>query len=167
MTLPEYITATRTTDLVNTVRHAALGLISEVGEVYGVLAKLERGDKIDRAERMTGELGDVAWYLARLTDLAAPSLLAPDLDPPLTFQAYDCLQDPFDDLAARLSDFGFMYLQHPGGASRDGWHRLSWSRWARLCRIENLDPLTVLESNLAKLRDRAARRVLQGDGDHR
>ena len=167
MTLPEYITATRTTDLVNTVKHAALGLISEVGEVYGVLAKIERGDKIDQAERMTGELGDVAWYLARLTGLSAPSLLAPDLDPPLTFQAYDGLQDPFDDLAARLSDFGFMYLQHPGGASRDGWHRLSWSRWARLCRIENLDPLTVLESNLAKLRDRAARRVLQGDGDHR
>jgi hypothetical protein len=167
MTLPEYIEQTRSTDLVNTVKHAALGLISEIGEVYGVLAKIERGDRIDRAERMTGELGDVAWYLARLTDLAAPSLLAPDLDPPLTFQAYDCLQDPFDDLAARLSDFGFMYLQHPGGASRDGWHRLSWSRWARLCSIESLDPLTVLESNLAKLRDRAARRVLQGDGDHR
>jgi hypothetical protein len=27
MTLPEYITATRSTDLVNTVKHAALGLI--------------------------------------------------------------------------------------------------------------------------------------------
>ncbi len=167
MTLPEYITATRSTDLVNTVRHAALGLISEVGEVYGVLAKIERGDRIDRAERMTGELGDVAWYLARLTDLAAPPLLAPDLDPPLTFQAYDCLQDPFDDLAARLSDFGFMYLQHPGGASRDGWHRLSWPRWARLCSIEGLNPAIVLQANLAKLRDRQARRVLQGDGDHR
>lgn len=50
-TLPEYIEAARTTDLVNTVKHAALGLLSEIGEVYGVLARIERGDNINRAER--------------------------------------------------------------------------------------------------------------------
>jgi len=158
MTLPEYITATRSTDLVNTVRHAALGLISEIGEVYGVLAKIERGDKIDRAERMTGELGDVAWFLARLTDLAA-------IHPPFMLQCYNYPHDTFDDLAQQISGLGFMHIH--GKPVQDGWYRHAWTRWARLCQIENLDPLTVLESNLAKLRDRAARRVLQGDGDHR
>ena len=46
MTLSEYIEQTRSTDLVNTVKHAALGLASELGEVLGVFAKLR-----DRAAR--------------------------------------------------------------------------------------------------------------------
>lgn len=162
MTLPEYIEQTRTTDLVNTVKHAALGLISEIGEVYGVLARVERGDKIDRAERMTAELGDVAWYLARLCDLGQfqqPSAITPK------------------DMkwhAERNVEFLLWVLAcFAHGAEGEGklWRandaRTQWSVWFALCRAENLDPLAVLESNLAKLRDRAARKVLRGDGDHR
>jgi len=160
MTLPEYIKQTRTTDLVNTVKHAALGLISEVGEVYGVLAKIERGDKIDRAERMTGELGDVAWFLARLTDLNQIKEIGPLL-------LHNYPHDTFDDLTHNLIGLAYRHLIRPDERVQEGYFRHAWTRWARLCQIENLDPLTVLESNLAKLRDRAARRVLQGDGDHR
>ena len=161
MTLPDYITATRTTDLVNTVRHAALGLISEVGEVYGVLAKIERGDKIDRAERMTAELGDVAWYLARLCDLT--SVAAPDI-------GHDCpkwaTRETVLSASRRIAHAGHATL-----ADADNFTAIAaehcWAYWSQLCQIEGLDPATVLAANLAKLRDRQARRVLQGDGDHR
>jgi NTP pyrophosphatase (non-canonical NTP hydrolase) len=162
MTLPKYIEQTRTTDLVNTVRHAALGLISEVGEVYGVLAKIERGDKIDRAERMTGELGDVAWYLARLCDLYLPNAdLTLDNRFRDTYSAKDtrCMCSLlywYADAVLRAKPFDRLAEQE-----------IAWAGWARLCSIEGLDPALVLESNLAKLRDRAARKVLQGDGDHR
>ena len=163
MTLPEYITATRSTDLVGTVKHAALGLISEVGEVYGVLAKIERGDSIDRTERMTGELGDVAWFLARLCDLYSPGYDLRFDDPHyrwlhrgLTYQAY----------TFGLTECGHCVLLDGQALTVDQQMNL-WHQWAAICQIEGLDPLTVLESNLAKLRDRAARKVLQGDGDHR
>ena len=162
MTLPEYIEQTRTTDLVNTVRHAALGLISEVGEVYGVLAKIERGDSIDRAERMTGELGDVAWYLARLCDLHLPNAdLTLDNRFRDTYSAKDtrCMCSLlywYADAVLREKPFDRLAEQE-----------IAWASWARLCQIEGLDPSLVLESNLAKLSDRQARKVLQGDGDHR
>ncbi len=162
MTLPEYIEQTRSTDLVNTVKHAALGLISEVGEVYGVLAKIERGDRIDRAERMTGELGDVAWFLARLTDLTVP-----DLDPPLALSGGNHLLDSFTYLAERIAEWGHRHLDYNHITEQDRWSRLCWARWASLCYIEGLDPSAVLQANLAKLIDRQARKVLQGDGDHR
>ena len=161
MTLPEYIAQTRSTDLVNTVKHAALGLISEIGEVYGVLARIERGDDIERAERMTAELGDVAWYLARLCDLEnLPADNGWRYD-------HDVEKEDFDSLASGLFDFGVIHLRLPGGHGRGAWSRLSWSRWTRLCYIENLDPTTVLQANLTKLRDRQARKALQGDGDNR
>ena len=159
MTLPEYIEQTRTTDLVNTVRHAALGLISEVGEVYGVLAKIERGDSIDRAERMTGELGDVAWYLARLTDLFGHAMIL-EHQPWLENRSRE-------EVSGQLIQLGANALTHPNKPPSHYQLTCMWSRWARLCQIENLDPATVLAANLAKLRDRAARKVLQGDGDHR
>jgi len=165
MTLPEYITATRSTDLVNTVKHAALGLISEVGEVYGVLAKIERGDPLNRAERMTGELGDVAWYLARLTDLQQFPGDRPFLQVATDINGYDYHSNLSD-----IAKYGNRQLSLGCGISAQ--FRFTslchaWGCWHSLCSIENLDPAAVLTANLAKLRDRQARRVLQGDGDHR
>ncbi len=162
MTLPDYIRAAQPFDLANTVKHAALGLISEVGEVYGVLAKIERGDRLDRAERMTGELGDVAWFLARLTDLTVP-----DLDPPLALPSGHHLLDPFTYLTERIAEWGHRHLNYNHITEQDKWSRLCWARWASLCYIEELDPAAVLQANIAKLTDRRARKVIQGDGDHR
>ena len=162
MTLPEYIKQTRTTDLVNTVKHAALGLISEVGEVYGVLAKIERGDKIDQAERMTGELGDVAWYLARLwtlLEIPADRIRFTERKPIFSLHIY--LQE------TQTTALGFAANGFVVECTRHQAALREWGAWTAACRVEGLDPLTVLESNLAKLRDRAARKVLQGDGDHR
>lgn len=46
------------------------GLVGEVGEFYSALAKFHRGD-IDHQEcmkRARKELGDVMWFIARLSD---------------------------------------------------------------------------------------------------
>jgi len=166
MTLPEYIKPTRSTDLVNTVKHAALGLASELGEVLGVFAKLERGDPANWQDRLSAELGDVAWYLARLTDLCDPQ-------PPLELPRADMfIQPSFIGCANRLWHVAQFLAEHPD--QRINCHSQNpdrteylWVYWVRMCQLYSIDPSLVLESNLAKLRDRAARRVLQGDGDHR
>lgn len=46
------------------------GLVGEVGEVLGVLAKYDRGDfgEEELHKRLSSELGDILWFLARLSD---------------------------------------------------------------------------------------------------
>lgn len=46
------------------------GLVAEIGEVLGVLAKFDRGDysKPQMVEKLTYELGDVLWFVTRLAD---------------------------------------------------------------------------------------------------
>jgi NTP pyrophosphatase (non-canonical NTP hydrolase) len=63
---------------VPTVEEIALGLVSEVGEVTGVLTRRLR-DGAWRPDQLADELGDVAYYWARLcavTGLAPSALLA-------------------------------------------------------------------------------------------
>ena len=73
----------------------------------------------------------------------------------------------FFDLLKQGIQLGLNALTHPSESPSKYELTCMWSRWARLCAVENLDPATVLQANLAKIRDRAARKVLQGDGDHR
>lgn len=66
-------------------QYLALGLMNEAGEVGGKVKKWLRGD-YDREElrsRIAGELGDVLWYLAVLSD---------ELDIDLSEVAYDNLR---------------------------------------------------------------------------
>lgn len=46
--------------------YLAMGLASEAGEVAGKVKKLIRDGKLDR-EALSKELGDVFWYLVRLS----------------------------------------------------------------------------------------------------
>ena len=54
----------------NNVLYPTLGLMSELGEVAGKLKKMLRDDggvlTIDRQEALSGEIGDVLWYVAVL-----------------------------------------------------------------------------------------------------
>lgn len=54
------------------ISYTALGLVSEAGEVAGKIKKVirDQGGEVSRETRLAlvAELGDVAWYLARLTD---------------------------------------------------------------------------------------------------
>lgn len=51
------------------LEYLALGLTSEAGEVSGKIKKYIRGDysPADLQEHLLGELGDVMWYLTRLS----------------------------------------------------------------------------------------------------
>lgn len=51
------------------LEYTALGLASEAGEVAGKIKKLIRdGDTYEGREAAIGELGDVLWYLARVSE---------------------------------------------------------------------------------------------------
>jgi NTP pyrophosphatase (non-canonical NTP hydrolase) len=54
------------------VSYTVLGLIGEAGELANTYKKVMRDDNYiitpDRMERMAGEIGDVLWYAARLSD---------------------------------------------------------------------------------------------------
>lgn len=52
------------------IQYLTLGLMNEAGEVGGKIKKYLRGDYgfDELQERISGELGDVLWYLAVLTD---------------------------------------------------------------------------------------------------
>ena len=53
----------------------ALGLGGEAGEVQELIKKAFRGDpKPDFKDRLTGELGDVMWYVVALADHYAISM---------------------------------------------------------------------------------------------
>ena len=70
MTLTEYqVKASRTIpddmDRDSRLRHAIFGLMSEVGEVAGILQKSYQGHDIDRL-RILHECGDVLWFLSDL-----------------------------------------------------------------------------------------------------
>ncbi len=63
--------------------YALFGLVGEVGELYGYIAKVIRdGDKDDHQEYVKKELGDILWFLAaiaydhglRLDDIAMANL---------------------------------------------------------------------------------------------
>lgn len=72
MTLAEYQTAASTTALPTAYDYEYLipGLISEVGEMHGKLAKAHRDgwDLHQLQEELTKELGDVCWMVAILLD---------------------------------------------------------------------------------------------------
>jgi len=52
------------------IEYLALGLVSEAGEVAGVVKKKLRDNtySLEFEQKMVKELGDVCWYLARLLD---------------------------------------------------------------------------------------------------
>jgi NTP pyrophosphatase (non-canonical NTP hydrolase) len=74
----DYVDFTRTTAIYPTgncneaIIYLTLGLASEAGEVAGVLKKCLRDDHNDITpevlSKLEKELGDVMWYIARITD---------------------------------------------------------------------------------------------------
>lgn len=67
----DYQRWTRTTAVYTEPAYPLFGLVEEVGEMFGVLAKSARGDDISDAvarQRIVKEAGDVLWMLARALD---------------------------------------------------------------------------------------------------
>lgn len=164
MTFEEYQKAAVSfrTDTANNEEYLTLGLIAEVGEAAGKLAKRRRDGVFDE-KAFIKELGDILWFVSNLaeyydkyhdTDLSAElkSSFNRDAFPVLFGKAYQMI---------RVANYAVELVK--GGV-----------RFAELvdeiCDLAGRFGYTleqVAEINLTKLRDRQARGVIKGDGDER
>lgn len=150
------------TDPANNEEYLTLGLIEEVGEAAGKLAKRRR-DGVWDEKAFIKELGDILWFVANLADYY-------DRENDDTYYLKQ-LKDSFDgkthSLLTEIKDMvsaiswasdvveGFNYL-----------HNLVFDIGCLAYRY-GYTLEQVAEINLAKLRDRAARGQIQGNGDER
>lgn len=124
------------------IAYLQLGLLSEVGECYGVLKRVLR-DKTPRDKAQADfedELGDVLWYMAVLEWEKAQEWFDPETHNVL----WAANHDPDEELAAVLSNatgLGFNVDDGVFGRART--------------------------KNIAKLASRAERGVIQGSGGQR
>ena len=151
------------TDTANNEEYLTLGLIAEVGEAAGKLAKRER-DGVWDEKAFIKELGDILWFIANLADYYDKNN---DWD--LSVELKDCFkQDPFvvllnntyqmikiADYAVGVVEFGRDFFVNLIGVICD----------LAYCYGYTLEQ--VAEINLAKLRDRQARGVIKDNGDER
>lgn len=150
------------TETANNEEYLTLGLIEEVGEAAGKLAKSRR-DGVWDEKAFIKELGDILWFVANLADYYDR-----ENGTNLTSQLKDCFllevdDDRFDDDIMRL-------LVYWVGLFLDGEDENITEIVFDVGGIAKKHGYTleqVAEINLAKLRDRAARGKIQGNGDDR
>lgn len=145
------------------------GLVDELGE----LKETVESGSLDghHVERVCSEMGDVMWYLARLTDHFGFDL-----------EANDILREPMDHEVGRgLIDDALVYAARINGHQKKS-VRDDADRRAQIQNTANAifvklseaahhlglyDIEVVMERNIIKLFDRKERDVLHGDGDDR
>lgn len=150
------------TESANNEEYLTLGLIEEVGEAAGKLAKRRR-DGVWDERAFIKELGDILWFVANLLDYRKNEGAKQRLK--------DCFLWSFFDAAFPTSHLTFLAVQatHLVNSSRfysDAFeHTLRWL--GSLANDFDYTLEQVAGINLAKLRDRAARGKIQGNGDER
>ena len=150
------------TESANNEEYLTLGLIEEVGEAAGKLAKRTR-DGVWDEKAFIKELGDILWFIANLADYYD--------------RAYDTscsvfLKDCFDVEADGASfDVSMMknIASYVALTVRDDGNYLNdvVAEVGDLAGKYGYTLEQVAEINLAKLRDRQARGVINGNGDER
>ena len=134
--------------------YCRLGLLSEVGEVAGVLKKQIRGDGLSTEEfqaRLSSEMGDVLWYIAEMATRKDHMLQVPAHPPRCTFGM----------LATHVG-----LLQGPVSySSGEPWWLFRWF----LGTVDDFQLYfpDVMEKNIAKLSQRRTYGTIKGDGDSR
>lgn len=142
------------------------GLVAEVGEVFGKVAKFVR-DEWSRErlqDELKAELGDVCWFWVLLCHVA-------DIEPrdakpvPEELTDKEVLQDLLD-VTARIQDLA----SRPGFVGSNAWYywnTLYPSYIARVAMVFGIDMQEILEYNINKLESRKERGTLKGSGDVR
>lgn len=164
MTFEEYQKAavSFSTDTANNEEYLTLGLIAEVGEAAGKIAKSWR-DCVWDERAFIKELGDILWFIANLADYY-------DREHSTNFSAElkECFTQDTDNgdtveyTMIRVACYASDTVNGRGGYFND-----------IVCALGDLANRydytleQVAEINIAKLRDRAARGVIQGNGDER
>lgn len=150
------------TETANNEEYLTLGLIEEVGEAAGKLAKRRR-DGVWDEKAFIKELGDILWFVANLADYYDR-----EFDAKFSDGLKDCFllevdDDRFDDDIMRLLVYWVGYF-----LDGEGW-RLTDIVFevGGIAKKHGYTLEQLAEINLAKLRDRAARGKIQGNGDER
>lgn len=141
------------------------GIVGEVGELFGQNAKaVWHGWKQDKLQKeLVSEYGDIAWMTAVLLHVEADKGTEIAI-PVFTTRLED---DDLHLLLMRATALHLYYSQSlfpyiPEAAAR------LWSALEEKCQsVTGVSFQTVLDANVAKLADRAARGVLKGAGDNR
>lgn len=150
------------TESADNEEYLTLGLIEEVGEAAGKLAKRTRDGVFDE-KAFIKELGDILWFVANLADYYDR-----ENGRKISDELKECFEaeiddDSFDDDIMRLLVYWVGYF-------------LDGECWRLIDVVYEVGGLAkrhgytleqVAEINLAKLRDRAARGKIQGNGDER
>ena len=151
------------TETANNEEYLTLGLIAEVGEAAGKLAKRRRDGVFDK-QAFVKELGDILWFVANLADYYDKYH-----DTNLSADLKECFKQ---ELFAVLLNNTYQMIKiadYAVGAVKYGCN--FFIELIRIvCDLAYCYGYTleqVAEINIAKLRDRAARGVIQGNGDER
>ena len=166
MTFEEYQTKAESfkTPSANNLEYLTLGLVGELGEAAGKLAKKIRDDKFDK-EAFAQELGDILWFLANLT----PHYKG------LTWESVEKIAGTAEDNYAGKKPVEIFLLFSERVAATAyfskflKWHNFAITLYGLSCVAAKygytLEQLA--ELNIAKLSSRKARGVIQGNGDER
>ena len=164
MTFKEYQKAAVSfrTDTANNEEYLALGLIAEVGEAAGKLAKRRR-DGVWDEKAFVKELGDILWFVANYAEYYDRKNCTK-----FSTELKDCFEvevddDRFDEDIMRLLVYWVGYFSDgDGGRLFDIVYEVGSIAKRHRYTLEQL-----AEINIAKLRDRQARGVIKGNGDER
>lgn len=133
------------------------GLQEEYGEIHGVFKRRLRDDgeqwTLERLAQLRGEIGDCLWYCARY---------AVHLD-----EANDYDAKFFTERSYAFGFAGGAWWNYFGKAMHDQDIDAALSYLQELASEFNWTLAEIAAANMAKLRDRKARGVIQGSGDHR
>lgn len=150
------------TDTADNEEYLTLGLIAEVGEAAGKLAKRRR-DGVWDERAFIKELGDILWFIANLAEYYDR-----ESDANLSVVLKECFKkSPFVVLfnntyqMIKIADYAVEAVK--------GGYRFA-ELVGEICNLAGKHGYTleqVAEINLAKLRDRQARGVINGNGDNR
>lgn len=174
LTLSDYQKeALKTSDETNTLEYCVLGLVSEAGEVAGVVKKWLRGDYGEATMRakMLDELGDVLWYVALTADRVKESMLGR-----VTFtEFHEFTWNALEPDSRRLGRLvSFLVHGTTEAVMADGdFQNIRDCLPGTVASLSNLAFITghtldgIAAHNIAKLRDRQQRGVIRGSGDRR
>lgn len=150
------------TESADNEEYLTLGLIEEVGEAAGKLAKRRR-DGVWDEKAFIKELGDILWFVANLADYYDR-----ENNTKISDELKECFEaevddDSFDDDIMRLLVYwvGF-FLDGEGWRLTDIVFEVG-----SIAKRHGYTLEQVAAINLAKLHDRAARGKIQGNGDER
>lgn len=145
----------------NNEEYLVLGLIEEVGEAAGKLAKRRRDGVFDK-QAFVRELGDILWFVANLADYSDR-----EYETDYSLRLRDCFEMAVNGKCPDAEAMKELAIDTVGAIEGfDNAHNVIFGL-ACLAKRQGYTLEQVAEINLAKLRDRQTRGVICGNGDER